>query len=1315
MTALRIRAHDLLLALILLAGIAPAATSAAQLWVDPTGDGFLSVQAAVDAAADGDTILVRSGVYEEGTSYNGGAIGLVIDKSVTILGVTGDDDQPVADAGAVQATIVSGAEAPWGANFLVSAPGVTIQGVRLEAVARGNDPSLPDGAINKALEVHSNGFTLAHSVVAPAEGFNFDGVTSTAVYFGDDEPDDLESFTVDGNVLWGGITITNGAGDSGDPRFIVTNNELLGSHFLRVRGQVNGVAWLSRHAGLPSVVSGNDLSGVSGFLLQSWDEDTAFLADRNFIRTLIHRNETGPYAYVTVADGSVRTVEYEEYGGAAPAVFLARKAADLAPLQAGDSLHAADGSTDGQLLVDRGGDGFSSIQSAIDAAADGDTILVRPGVYEEQGTHNGVAIGLVIDKSVTILGVTGDGDQPVADADAVQAIIRSGAEATWGANFLVSAPRVTIQGIRLEAVARGNDPSLPGGAINKAIEVHSDGFTLADSVVAAAEGFNFGGVTSTAVYFGDEEPDDLESFTVDGNVLGGGITITNGAGDSGEAQFAITDNVLLGSHFLRVRGQVDGVAWLSRRAGLPNVVFGNDLAGVTGFLLQSWDRDAAQLADRAFIQALIAGNSTGPWAYVTNADGSVRAVDYEEYGGTAPAVFLVRDADALAPLQPGQLLHTGDTLDADDDGTPDYLDEDDDNDGIRDAKEGDGDSDGDGIPDRLDDDSDEDGIPDATEGVGDSDGDGTPDYLDADSDGDGYSDALEGAGDSDLDGTPDYLDVSLDEDGDGIPDIVEGRSDVDSDRVPAFQDIDSDGDGVPDRLELPGAATDRDGDGVGDGFDVDVTGGVDENGDGIDDAALPDSDADGLNDLFDADQDGDGIPDFVESGAYGFDSDGDGIDDRWDAAMLGSADENGDGIADDASVIDSDADGVPDLRDLDSDRDGVADAAESGAPARSGLLLARAGKSAFAAVPAAIDSDGDQVPDYLDLDSDNDGIGDVAESGGLDVDGDGLLDEGGVITSIPLDTDGDGIPDMRDLDSDGDGVPDIALTAWAALDMDGDGRIDTATDADGDGIADVVDGEPGQPGSRSDNDGDSVPAHRDGDDDDDGLSDVLEGDLDTDGDAAVDRLDRDSDNDGIVDRLEAGLPEPSGLDADLDGIDDAWDASATGGTDADSDGVDDAFADRDSDGDGTSDRLDADSDNDGLSDAYEALLAELAGSDSDGDGIDDAIDVDETGGVDANGDGVDDGLLELRDTDGDGLEDHRDPDSDNDGIEDGAEDGDVNADGVNDRLQHGPGLSPSRGAGGGGAGGLPGLALLALLALVRLASAAPMSRGHVLA
>ena len=77
------------------------------------------------------------------------------------------------------------------------------------------------------------------------------------------------------------------------------------------------------------------------------------------------------------------------------------------------------------------------------------------------------------------------------------------------------------------------------------------------------------------------------------------------------------------------------------------------------------------------------------------------------------------------------------------------------------------------------------------------------------------------------------------------------------------------------------------------------------------------------------------------------------------------------------------------------------------------------------------------VPDYRDIDSDNDGILDNIED----------ADCTGTAPCTPTDTDGDGIPNYRDLDSDGDGKSDAVEKGPTATPMD----------SDRDGIPDYLD------------------------------------------------------------------------------------------------------------------------------------------------------------------------------------------------------------------------------------------------------------------
>uniref|UniRef100_UPI003514DBD8 hypothetical protein n=1 Tax=Mesoflavibacter profundi TaxID=2708110 RepID=UPI003514DBD8 len=207
-----------------------------------------------------------------------------------------------------------------------------------------------------------------------------------------------------------------------------------------------------------------------------------------------------------------------------------------------------------------------------------------------------------------------------------------------------------------------------------------------------------------------------------------------------------------------------------------------------------------------------------------------------------------------------------------------------------------------------------------------------------------------------------------------------------------------------------------------------------------------------------------GIPDVVEGGNGDLDTNDDGVIDANDNGYTDN-DNNGSPDAAVNTNPDTDGDGIPNYQDLDSDNDGLNDEDESGASGE------------------AVDTDGDTVPDYLDLDSDNDGINDVIEggnatldtnndgtinssdTGGTDNDNDGVTDvidsDGGTVygdagNPSPQDTDADGIPDYQDLDSDDDGVNDIEEAGTTASDSNGNSVLD-GPDTDGDGIVDGVD------------------------------------------------------------------------------------------------------------------------------------------------------------------------------------------------------------------------------------------------------------------
>jgi hypothetical protein len=235
---------------------------------------------------------------------------------------------------------------------------------------------------------------------------------------------------------------------------------------------------------------------------------------------------------------------------------------------------------------------------------------------------------------------------------------------------------------------------------------------------------------------------------------------------------------------------------------------------------------------------------------------------------------------------------------------------------------------------------------------------------------------------------------------------------------------------------------------------------------------LCDFDNDGIADIFDLDDDNDGIPDIVEIG-LGHLSNGTG---KMDVAWV---DANGNGMHDSGeghTPLDSDGDGVPNYHDLDSDNDSIFDVDESGA-GNSGDANFQNGDG---------DITGDGVGDGIDSEAFREK--DVYGTGIPEYFGDGILDiydfhsvannftdaygndSQGTVTGTVYyvkDTDGDGIPDYIDTMSNGS-TYDIAGTLYASLDANNDGVIDDTNDADGDGIVDLFDTNDAQFGSPRD-------------------------------------------------------------------------------------------------------------------------------------------------------------------------------------------------------------------------------------------------------
>ncbi len=245
-----------------------------------------------------------------------------------------------------------------------------------------------------------------------------------------------------------------------------------------------------------------------------------------------------------------------------------------------------------------------------------------------------------------------------------------------------------------------------------------------------------------------------------------------------------------------------------------------------------------------------------------------------------------------------------------------------------------------------------------------------------------------------------------------------------------------------------------------------------------------DKDQDGILDSMDNDADGDGILNTIE--CNGTDPYGDDDDDDLYNYLDNDVSGNGDNVVQDA--YDRDGDGMPDFLDIDADNDGIYDIEEAGQGDK--------------------DTNGDGIHNGSDInfaDTDADGIADIFDE-----------DQMGNIF-IPTDTDNDTIYDCYDIDSDNDGIVDIiegqlhtAFVGLSNIDEDNDG-LDDAFDTDYNG--------------------------------------TTNGTIDTDSDGKYDYLDIDSDNNGVLDSTVAydsdgdGIAETtaSGIDTDNDGLDDSYD------------------------------------------------------------------------------------------------------------------------------------------------------------------------------
>jgi len=355
--------------------------------------------------------------------------------------------------------------------------------------------------------------------------------------------------------------------------------------------------------------------------------------------------------------------------------------------------------------------------------------------------------------------------------------------------------------------------------------------------------------------------------------------------------------------------------------------------------------------------------------------------------------------------------------------------------------------------------------------------------------------------------------IPFDHDQDGVPSREE-----DLNRNGDFRDDDTDGDGIPNFLDV-----DDDGDRLLTRFENSFY--EDFNGDG---------DNDGIANYLDVDDDNDGVltkyeavfNSFFNTGKYTVKR----YKKRWDynpktwkpnfkdKSRLTSKEEE-------VEYPDTDGDGLPDFFDIDDDNDGVLTKYENPDPNGDSIP------------DDALDSDQETIPNYLDVDDDDDGILTIMEI--PDQNGDGVPDDA-------LDSDQEQIPNYLDTDDDNDSI----LTFFENPDKNGDGVPDDAQDSDSEQIPDYLDVDDdndtiptiierpdqngdGVPDDALNSDFEDTPNYIDVDDDNDGKPTKEGEDLNVNGTSADD----DGDGDGFIDAIESILK-----DEDQDGVKDEQDS-----------------------------------------------------------------------------------------------------------------------------------------------------------------------------
>ncbi len=619
---------------------------------------FVTIQSAVDAATAGDTILVLAGSYNEVVAVN---------KQLTILGnqagVDGDDagrgtDESVVDGG-----------------FNVTANGVTFDGLMIKDGTNigGSDTGMflaaDDATITNMLFERTGPFGEFRAIVTTF-GSDESGMMVTASKFtgwatGIFSNTDGD-FTVTGNHFE-----DNFVGMSADFPTLpgsVDANDFVSNDFEDLGIGLNAATFdLSDIYGTANNFTGGGIPEISAYALNNGVAQTFFGSDND---DQMQRAGTGAVDFSgalgddSLIGGSVgdslgggsgadelRGNDGDDHlvGGSGDDSILGGTGTDTAVMpgniadatfesSGGDMIvTTADGGTDtlngvevlafddGDVLVVGADSEFLTIQSAVDAATAGDTIVVLAGSYNELVT---------VDKSLTLLG-EGDGSDP-ASSTIVVGNGKTGPGNGSGRIFSVNADDVTISGMRIQDGDRGVE--LGNGFSN---------FALTDSTILNTD---IGIRTASFVQFDGITIDDS---TFDGNDYG--IYFANDGNTSRIQNVDVTDTSFLNNLHAALYAET------LETGNFTNITATDNASGnANGIVFDFWSAYSTSFSDITFDTVQL----TNPTTPATNA-----AFRFEAFGAATVSDVTIENsavedaAVALFSNKLGAVTWTANTLD----------------------------------------------------------------------------------------------------------------------------------------------------------------------------------------------------------------------------------------------------------------------------------------------------------------------------------------------------------------------------------------------------------------------------------------------------------------------------------------------------------------------------------------------------------------------------------------------------------------------------------------------------------------------------